>query len=424
VSPSFWIAMLLWTVGLTFFAALAAAVPEASRTRLHAALRRRGREGWLERFEQRSGDYATTASCWAWGSALLLILFIDRGLGGVYEKSSTHVVAVGACSLALLLVAGVAIPRGIARHRAEALVAASLLILEFFRILSFPVVCVTRLADEIVRRLAGMPPPDEEDAGEELEREILDIVSAAQTSGAVGATETRVIRSVMDLNERTVGQIMTPRTEVLALDVHATLREAREAIVSGGHSRIPVYEGNIDSILGVLYAKDLLRVSHDDAVSIRSLMRSVPFVPETKVLPELLREFQTTRVHVAIVLDEYGGTAGLVTLEDILEELIGEIADEHEAPEPQAIHRVDEQTVDVDARVRIDELNAALNLHLPEDDAYDTVAGLVLSQFGRIPAAGESLAMRDLKILVLAADDRRISRLRILLPHEAVATTA
>lgn len=414
--------MSLWTVGLTYFAALAAAVPEASRTRLQAALRRRGRDGWLERFEKRSGDYATTASCWAWGSALLLILFIDRGLGAIYPHDPAHTVAVGAFSLALLLVAGVAIPRGIARHRAEALVAASLLILEFFRILSFPIVYVAQATDEIVRRLAGVPPPDEDDAGEELEREILDIVSAAQTSGAVGATETRFIRSVMDLNERTVGQIMTPRTEVLALDVNATLQEAREAIAAGGHSRIPVYEGNIDSILGVLYAKDLLRVSPDGTDSVRSLMRSVPFVPETKVLPELLREFQTTRVHVAIVLDEYGGTAGLVTLEDILEELIGEIADEHEAPEPQAIHRVDDQTVDVDAKVRIDELNAALNLHLPEDDAYDTVAGLVLSQFGRIPAAGESLAIHDLRIVVLAADDRRITRLRVQLPRETMAT--
>jgi len=142
-------------------------------------------------------------------------------------------------------------------------------------------------------------------------------------------------------------------------------------------------------------------------------MRAVTFVPETKDLASLLREFQNNRVHIAIVLDEYGGTAGLVTFEDILEELVGEIADEHERPPESSIKRIDPRTYEIDARVRVEEINEDLNLDLPDDEAYDTVGGFVLSKLGRIPANHEALVEGDIRIEVIDADQRSINRLQI-----------
>ncbi|MFO0972294.1 MAG: hemolysin family protein [Phycisphaerae bacterium] len=395
---------------LVVFATLAAALADASRTRLEARLRRRARPEWLAVFDRHQRDYALVAGA----AALVALLCAWTALAAWLQRVAPHA-GRGMLPLAGLLgslLLGLALPRAVARYRGEALLALLLPPLDLLRRLGLPVLLVADWCDEIIRRLCGAPAGGER-AEEELGREILDIVSEAQQSGAVGATQTRVIRSVIDLSERTVGQIMTPRTEIIAVDVGATFDEARQSFVAGGHSRTPVFEGTIDNVLGMLYAKDLLSVNDATAFSIRSLMRPVPFIPETKGLAELLREFQTSRVHVAIVLDEYGGTAGLVTFEDILEELVGDIADEHEGPTPQSIRRIDDRTADVDARVRVDELNAALNLSLPEADAYDTVAGLVLSRLGRIPLAGETLHCDNVHIRVVEADDRRISRLRV-----------
>lgn len=416
---SFWIMMSLASLGLFYFATMSTAIPNASHTQLEAALRRRGRDERLDLFNRYKEDLAAAAAAWTAIITVVGILAIQRAVRVAADAPPweapllTFVLALG-----WVLLFGVMLGRGMARYRGEALIAATFGVLLLFRVLSWPLVGLARGGAEFVRRLADLPPPDADVRGEEIEREILDIVTQAHTTGAVDATEKRMIRSVMDLGERTVGQIMTQRTEIVALDVNAKLPEVRAVALSGGHSRLPVFESTIDNVLGVLYVKDLLTVSEGDAFSLRALMRSVPFVPETKILPELLREFQSNRVHVAIVLDEYGGTAGLVTFEDILEELVGDIADEHEAPEPVSLHRIDDATAEVDARVRVDELNTALNITLPEDELYDTVAGFMLYRIGRIPASGESLTHDGIRLQVLDADDRRIRRIRVLLPTE------
>jgi len=168
--------------------------------------------------------------------------------------------------------------------------------------------------------------------------------------------------------------------------------------------------------IGVLYAKDLLgQVAQEQPGQLKALMRKPFFVPETKPLDDLLREFKARKVHMAVVLDEYGGTAGLVTIEDLLEEIVGEISDEYDRPEEALLHRVDEITIEVDGRLYVDELNDALELDLPEDEDYDTVAGMVFSELGYVPSVGEELTTHGAKFTVLEADDRKITRLRVQL---------
>jgi putative hemolysin len=243
-----------------------------------------------------------------------------------------------------------------------------------------------------VRRLAGVPQTEAAGAeAEHIEREILSAVSEGEASGAVHEADADMIASVIEFRDKDVAAIMTPRTEIVALPATATLIEAKETIIREGHSRIPIYGRNIDDILGVLYAKDLLSCDEHEPFDPMDSMRKVPFVPETKRIPDLLAELREKKVHLAIVVDEYGGTAGLVTIEDIIEEIIGEISDEYEAAGPSPIRRIDERTLEVDARVRIDELNEELNVDLPEDKDYDTVGGFLFSEMGKVPAAGEEL---------------------------------
>jgi CBS domain containing-hemolysin-like protein len=188
--------------------------------------------------------------------------------------------------------------------------------------------------------------------------------------------------------------------------------------IESGHTRIPVYDKTRDDIVGILYVKDLLpELATGDADSrtpIRELLRKPLFVPETKAVDDLLQMFQQLRTHIAVVLDEYGGVSGLVTIEDVLEEIVGEIDDEYDPESVQEIERIDQDTVEALGRAHIDEINEALSLELPEDGDYDTIGGLVFSELGRIPQTGEAVVWQDkVRISVLEATRRRIDRVRI-----------
>jgi CBS domain containing-hemolysin-like protein len=240
-------------------------------------------------------------------------------------------------------------------------------------------------------------------------------------AGAVNEEEQEMIESIMELRDSDVSEIMTPRTEIEAVEHIATLAEIKALIGRIGHSRIPIYEDNIDNIIGVVYAKDLLHVGDYENFDARQVMREALFVPETKNLRDLLHEFRTRKVHMAIVLDEYGGTAGLVTIEDILEELVGEIVDEYDEDEPEPLTRIDANTVDIDARMRVDELNEELGIALPEEDDYETIGGFVFSHLGHIPQAGERCTHENVEIEVIDAEPRRIIRVRLHI-HETSNT--
>jgi len=407
---------LVLTIALTVLVLLCGtavlSVQEASSTRLGAILKSRGREGALDRFFEHQADYARAAMASQQIGITLFVLtvFISLKLPEPWYVKPLIVVAI---CVPWHLLFGVWIPTAWARYGGDRYLAVILPLLDLARRANRPLRVVADLVDEVVRRLAGAP-REAQNQSEQIEIEIMDAVSHGETAGAVDPAERAMIKSVMVLDETSVGEIMTPRTDVVAIDVGQSYEQTRALAVTVGHSRIPVYEESIDHIVGVLYVKDLLRADDAGSFSLRSMMRGVTFVPETKDLASLLREFQANRVHIAIVVDEYGGTAGLVTFEDILEELVGEITDEHD-PEPAAppIQRIDDKTADVDARVRVEELNEQLDLDLPEDDAYDTVGGYVFSKLGRIPSIGETLTEGGVKIVVTEAEERSIGRLRV-----------
>jgi CBS domain containing-hemolysin-like protein len=222
-----------------------------------------------------------------------------------------------------------------------------------------------------------------------------------------------MLESVMEFGDQRAGEIMTPRTDIHALPLTAGLADIRQFVATRGHTRIPLYDGDIDNIVGILHTKDLLAVEDLSAADLRKLMRKPFFVPETKRLDELMREFKARKQHMAIVLDEYGGTAGLVTLEDLVEEIVGEIADEHDLAASILIKPIDERVWEADGRTYIDDINDAAGLALPEDEDYDTLAGFVFSELGFVPPPGETLRAHGAKFTVLAADDRKITRIRI-----------
>ncbi|MFQ6048595.1 MAG: hemolysin family protein, partial [Phycisphaerae bacterium] len=382
------------------------------------ALQARGAEQWAEKLVQMRAELALAmATLRMTANAGIILAMVDLLRPEPPESRLLHYLAALIASSMVILVFSVAVPNAWAKYAGEVFLARTVLLLRACRWILAPVTSFLRLFDGLVRRLAGVqaeaPQGDGSEGREDLEREILDVVSEGEVHGAVDEDEKEMIESVIELRDTQAGQIMTPRTEMVTVAAGATLEQVKELIAREGHSRIPVCDGSLDKVVGVLYAKDLLQVSDEKDFDVRKVMRTVPFVPETKSLRDLLHEFQDKKVHIAIVLDEYGGTAGLVTIEDILEELVGEIADEYEPPEPEPIVRLGPDAVEIDARMRVDELNAALGVSLPEDEGYDTVGGFVFSTLGRIPKSGEQFVHGQLRVTVVQAEPRRINRLRV-----------
>ena len=226
-------------------------------------------------------------------------------------------------------------------------------------------------------------------------------------------SEKQMIASILELDETVAREVMVPRIDVVGLEVNTALRDALDVAIAAGHSRLPVYEGDIDHIVGFLYAKDLLRCFQEnrDDMPITTLLRPVHFVPETKKINALLREMQKRRVHVSMVVDEYGGTAGLVTIEDVLEEIVGEIQDEYDEEEGIFVQTVEPNTYLINARYDLYSLSKLLEIDLSGEDA-DTLGGLIYSEMGHVPEQGESVEIGGWRFTVLDLDGRRIDQVR------------
>jgi len=259
------------------------------------------------------------------------------------------------------------------------------------------------------------PGQHQEEVVEAAKEEIRVAIEDGATEGALEAGEKEMIEGILEFRDAEVREVMTPRTEMECLEVETPLPQAVKMIEGFRHSRIPAFRRTRDRVVGIVYVKDLLPLVNsgpNDSVSLADVMRPPLFVPETKRVGELLREFQKQHVQIAMVLDEYGGVNGLVTVEDILEEIVGEIEDEYDQENhEQWIKRLSPASLDVDARVHIDEINDLLGTDLPEDEDYDTMGGLVMARFGRVPSVGEQTRFDGLRIKILGADDRRVRRL-------------
>ena len=244
------------------------------------------------------------------------------------------------------------------------------------------------------------------------EEEIRHLTDIAEEEEEIEEEERELIHSVFEFGDTVVREVMVPRTDMIVLRADASIDEALETIVKAGYSRIPLYEGDTDNIVGVLYAKDLLkRTRNPNGSKVSSMGRAPLFVPEQKKVADLLREMQSQRIHMAIVVDEYGGTAGLVTIEDVIEEIVGEIVDEYDQEEP-LVEPVDENTIRVDAKMPIDEVNELLNVDLPHEE-WDTVGGLVFGLTGRVPTRGEAVRFDSIEFVTERVTGRRIQKVVI-----------
>ena len=318
-------------------------------------------------------------------------------------------------AIAIFSVFSLAIPHAWAKYAGEKILCRSYRLLIFAAFLVSPALYIFKLYDGLVRRLAGIAETTPEEQHEEKQEEFLTDLEQHRTEGTLDEEEQEMIENVLELSTSTADEIMTPRTDIVAVEVSSDLSKLIEIITSGGHTRVPVYEDNIDNIIGLVYAKDLLaEIGKEPAdFKLREKIRTAYFVPETKPLRVLLHEFQNQKLHIAVVLDEYGGTAGIVTLEDILEELVGEITDEYEETPPEPIKKIDQNTIEVDARTSIDDVNDEFELSLPEDEDYETIGGFVFSRLGYIPKTNESFEYENLKFTIASAEARRIKRVRI-----------
>ena len=276
---------------------------------------------------------------------------------------------------------------------------------------------VLERAARLGTRLRGLIVRSEEDATGERRVGLTARTSTEEEPRGLEEEEAQeLLRSASRIKTVDASEIMTPRIDMVSVDSTASLEDARRLALEHGHSRLPVFEVNRDHIVGILYVKDLLEYLEPEAwqrTRITDAMRKPYFIPETKSVAELLQEFQRRKVHIAVVLDEYGGTAGIVTIEDAIEEILGEIQDEYDTEETAPLKRVNEQTAEVDAKIHVDVLNDAMNIDIPESDDYETLAGFITAALGRIPKGGEKMAHDGVRLTVLEADARKIDRVRV-----------
>ena len=356
-------------------------------------------------------------------------------LADYFRRSQEHFLAHNAQSLAVVsitlvisyftLVLGEIAPKSFAMQHAERL---ALMLGGLIRVISWllaPAVHVIAFSSDLVLKPFGVKTRFRTPILTEEELKML--VQAGEEEGVLEEEEKEMIHSIFEFTDTSVKKVMRPRIDMKCIEVTASIDELLDLILECGHSRIPVYEETVDGILGVVHAKDLLRAVRDgnESVSIREVMRPAYFIPEGKMVDELLAEFKRSKTQMAIVRDEYGGTAGLVTIEDLLEEIVGEIQDEYDVEQP-LIQMLDDTTAIVSARMNIDDLNEHMALEIPEEEEYETIGGFVFGLFGRQSEEGESTSFENVEFTVEATEGGRIKTIRVVktekTPADASAT--
>jgi putative hemolysin len=358
-------------------------------------------------------SFFTSASAAAQLSDPLAVL-LKPFMSTAANSTSFILVTIGIAFISLIF--GELVPKRLALKHPEAIALMSVQPILWLERLTSPVVKFLSLITTSILTLLGSP-PGAEDAAVNVE-EIKALVNAARLGGTVGMQEQRIIYGAVELNTLTVRAIMVPRVNIQHLKTSATIDEAYRMIAETAHTRIPVCEGDLDRIVGILHVKDLIRAqtaAGDPPVTVRELVRPVRFIPEAKLVADLLREMQQSRLHLVIVTDEFGGTAGLVTLEDVLEEIVGEIRDEYDAEEEREFQRIDDRSGIFKIRASLSTVNNELHVRLPRDDAA-TIAGLFMEELQRVPIAGDLLDFDDVQLTVLE-DGQRV-RVSLIEPQE------
>jgi len=409
----------LWASSLTY------ALRDFPRGRFSTYLERHGRSHFEERTMERVTDLIFVTAFFR----LFANLFIMVGFLLLFQKTNLQVfyqlpLAFFLAGILTLLVS-VAIPHAAAKYAGAEMIGFFVRPLHAIHSVMRPVTRMMHGVDHVVAKAAGASgdTPTSQTVNDEIHQEILQVVQEGAKEGVVDKQERQIIESVIQFRDTTAAQIMTSRPEVVGININAKLDEVKTALEESGHSRIPVFDGTLDQIVGILYARDLLKHlgRTSDKFDIHSAMRPAYYVPETKPLRDLLQDFRLQKVHLAIVLDEYGGTAGLVTIEDILEELVGEISDEYEGTDQPMLKQMNDTTWEADARVYIDELNRMIGLNIPEDAGYDTLGGFVSTTLARIPTKGTVFTHESNQYTILDAEPQRVKRVKIELAMQLAA---
>jgi putative hemolysin len=398
-----------------FFSVVSFSLATFSSLKLNEAFRNKNREGEFLEFSERAPQYLFVMFSLGIFFNIITVLCVDILFAGMANAVLKRAMVI-AISFLILFNFSLAISYPVSKYVGERLlVRITPLLRIIYMIFCLPLTWIMRAYDLFIRRLSGHIEQSHEEAHEERQDELLNVVEQSRMDGVVDEEELAMIENVLDLTEATAAEIITPRTELVAIDIESDRDTIVDTVIKAGHSRLPVYKKTIDHIVGLLYAKDLLCeiARGDDNFNIKNIMRKAYFVPESKPLRDLLHDFQDAKQHIAVVLDEYGGTAGIVTIEDILEELVGEIRDEYEKKPPVSFRLSADDVAEMDGKVYIDDLNNDFKIDLPEDEDYETVGGFVFSHLGYIPHSGESFMYGNLKFTVISATERQIKRLRI-----------
>lgn len=413
-----WLAAFLTLAATAVLAALSRALLHVSPSQLERELERRGtleRGRWildhLERVEWATAFLRTFGRISFFGLTLLMVVGIDGTLG-LEDMALAAVISVVLVWMFTSVVAG-----GIARYAPDTVIASCLPALRGISVALYPLIWLGDRAELLVRRAAGS-----ETREERQENELLSSIEDTQREGVIDEVSAAILENAVEFHDTTVGAVMTPRAAIRAMPYTDDLAAVRQALEAAGHSRVPVYNPDLDHVVGVLHVRDMVPYlgSAGDGFVLRPLLREPMRVPESKPVREQLLDFQRAKVHIAMVLDEYGGVTGLVTIEDLLEELVGEIRDEHEPPSADVpdLRLAAPGMAEVRGSTPVHELNEALGLTIPEDEAYETVAGFLLDRLGRIPEVGTLLQKHGARFEVLRASPTTVDQVRVTLLHE------
>ena len=331
-----------------------------------------------------------------------------------FMGTSSKSVAVATIGMTVvILVFGEITPKIIAKNHSLKIAGVVIVIVYWFSFFTKPLIKILIWISKFIGRLLGIELEDE--TLMITEEDIISFVNVGEAEGIIEEDEKEMIHSIVGFGETSAKEVMTPRTAMLAFEGNKTIDDIWYEMVDNGFSRIPVYEDTIDNILGVLYIKDIMNCIKDGStnVPIKNFIRPGYFVPETKSIIEILKEFKALKVHIAMVLDEYGGIVGLLTIEDLIEEIVGEIRDEFDTEEEEFITQIDENSYEVDAMIDIETLDKELCLNLPESDDYESLGGLIVTELGRLATIGDELKFNGVKLKVLEINKMRVSRVLI-----------
>lgn len=305
----------------------------------------------------------------------------------------------------LLLIIGEIIPKYIARESADFLFGLLSTPIRLISFILYPFVKITSSISDLLTRRKNL---DEVETNQLFDKEDFQLlINESSQAGTVDARESGIINKIIDLREQKVYECMTPRTGIVGVEISSSLEETLNILIESGYSKLPVYEENLDNIKGLIIAKDLFK----NPENIKSIIRDIIFVPETKKTLEMLNELLEKSISIAVVVDEFGGTAGIITVEDIIEEILGEIRDEYDEEE-KVSKKINETTYVFSGKVEIDRLNEEFDLGIPEGD-YETIAGYIISELGRIPAQGEVFSIGLYTFTILRSDKTRVELIKL-----------